>query len=222
METDEFRDPSDSSTDPSVQRILNLTDGVVAIALTLLVLDLKVPGNTFLNNSNSGSQLWSVLWSQHLIYLSYAISFYVIALFWTINHQILRRVTGHREGLSVLNFFFLFTISLMPFSSNILGRYPNNPLAITLFAINLLLAEIALSAIRRFAVAKGIFSDHPGSTRMREGSLGVIFMVLILGASIVVAWTATRWAIYVWILGALVPSMAKIWVAHHPQLEADS
>lgn len=77
-------------------------------------------------------------------------------------------------------------------------------------------------ATHRFAVAKGIFADHPGSPRMREGSLGAIFMVVILGASIVVAWMATRWAIYVWILGALVPTMAKIWVAHHPHLEADS
>ena len=55
--------------------------------------------------------------------ISYVISFYVIAQFWLVHHRVFRRIAGQREGLAWWNFAFLFTITVMPFTSDLLGKY---------------------------------------------------------------------------------------------------
>jgi uncharacterized membrane protein len=55
------------------------------------------------------------------------ISFYVIAQFWLVHHRVFRRITGQQEGLAWWNFAFLFTITVMPFTSDLLGKFSANP-----------------------------------------------------------------------------------------------
>src|SRR5215469_8670230 len=128
---------------PSVERLLALSDGVVAIAITLLVLQLNVPSPAQLANPDSASELARQLGNRSDQLIGYVISFYVIAQFWLVHHRVFRRITGQEEGLAWWNFAFLFTITVMPFTSDLLGEFPANPLAIDIFAANLLLAAVA-------------------------------------------------------------------------------
>ena len=125
---------------PSVDRLLTLSDGVVAIAITLLVLQLNVPSPATLTNPDSASELAGQLGKGADQLISYVISFYVIAQFWLVHHRVFRRITGQREGLAWWNFAFLFTITVMPFTSNLVGKFSANPLAVDIFALNLLAA----------------------------------------------------------------------------------
>lgn len=131
---------------PSVARLLTLSDSVVAIALTLLVLQLKVPPAAQVPNSASAADLAAQLAKEADQLISYLIAFYVVAQFWLAHHRVFRRVAGHHEGLAWWNFAFLFTITAMPFTSNLLGEYGNNPLAVDIFAVNVLLATLATQA----------------------------------------------------------------------------
>ena len=99
---------------PGVERLLALSDGVVAIALTLLVLQLNVPSPARLTDPNSVSELAAQLGKGADALISYVISFYVIAQFWLVHHRVFRQIAGQREGLAWWNFAFLFTITLMP------------------------------------------------------------------------------------------------------------
>jgi uncharacterized membrane protein len=101
--------PTGSRDDlPSVDRLLTLSDGVVAIAITLLVLQLNVPDVAKLTDPDSPSELATQLGKGADSLISYVISFYVIAQFWLVHHRVFRRITGQREGLAWWNFAFLF------------------------------------------------------------------------------------------------------------------
>ena len=142
MSTESVR-ASEREDVPSIDRLLALSDGVVAIALTLLVLQLKVPSMSQVTDANSASELAAALGRGGDSLVSYVISFYVVAQFWLVHHRVFQHLAGQQEGLAWLNFAFLFTITIMPFTSALLGDYSNNPLAVDIFALNLLLASLA-------------------------------------------------------------------------------
>ncbi len=145
---------SDEENMPGIDRLLALTDGVVAIALTLLILQLQIPANNLLKHDlNSASALWSALSvdGDGSELTSYLVSFVVIAQFWLVHHRILRTMRGHSEGLAWRNFAFLLALTLMPFTSDLMGRYSDNPLAVTFFGINLMALSLSTQWIRIYA-----------------------------------------------------------------------
>ena len=192
---------------PSVGRLLSLTDGVVAIALTLLVLQLKVPALS-IANENSASTLKHQLLLEGDSFVSYAISFYVIAQFWLAHHRVFRHVSGHHEGLAWWNFAFLFTITIMPFTSNLLGDYGSNPLAVDLFAINLLLASLATQAVGIFGGRWGLMKASATPELIRAGRVRAGTVSIVVAVSIGVAWINTDVAKYCWLLIAAAPWIA--------------
>jgi uncharacterized membrane protein len=195
---------------PSVARLLSLTDGVVAIALTLLVLQLTVPHGV--TPPDTAGALRKQLFSNGDEFVSYAISFYVIAQFWLAHHRVFRHVSGHHEGLAWWNFAFLFTITIMPFTSNLLGDYGSNPLAVDLFAINLLLASLATQAVGIFGGRWGLMKASATPELIRAGRVRAGTVSVVVAVSIGVAWVNTDLAKYCWLLIAAAPWIAA-WVS---------
>jgi len=192
---------------PDINRLLALTDGVVAIALTLLVLQLQVPATHALEeNPDSASKLWRALDPDGAELTSYLVSFVVIAQFWLVHHRILRNMRGHSEGLAWRNFGFLLTITLMPFTSDLIGRYGTNPVAITLFGINLVAISLSTQWIFWYSAHHGLMIDHARSPHDELVSrIRVIALAVIVSASIVFAWIATSDAKFFWLLFLIVP-----------------
>ncbi len=194
---------------PGVQRLLSLSDGVVAIALTLLVLQLRVPPLDQVAHPASASELAAQLAKGSDQLVSYVISFYVIAQFWLVHYRAFRQVAGQREGLAWWNFAFLFTITVMPFTSDLLGEYAGNPLAVDIFAVNLMLAGLATQATVAFGRRKGLVRRTDGEIRAeRARAAGT---VLVIGLSIGLAWVNTSAAKYCWLLLAVVPWAVDRW-----------
>ncbi len=195
---------------PGVERLLTLSDGVVAIALTLLVLQLKVPSLGAVGNTTSWRELGGQLLHGGGQLTSYVISFYVIGQFWLAHHRVFRDISGHREGLAWWNFAFLFTITIMPFTSNLLGDYPANPLAIDIFAVNLMLASLTTQATYVFARHNGLVT-RTDPVAVRTGQIRTVGLLVAVGLSIGVSWVNTGLAKYCWLLVALAPSVARRW-----------
>jgi uncharacterized membrane protein len=193
---------------PAVDRLLTLSDGVVAIALTLLVLELRVPP---LHDPNSASELATQLGHDTDQLLSYLISFYVIANFWLVHHRVFRRLTGQRESLAWWNFVFLFTISIMPFTSDLLGQYAENPLAVSIFAVNLLLASVSTQVVLEIGRRRGLTAPETDPRASRAGLLRALGTSVVILASIGLAWVNTDIAKYCWLLIALVPHVVDRW-----------
>ena len=139
--------------------MLALTDGVVAIALTLLVLQLQVPASTMLANDDSARELWHALNIDVGELTSYLVSFVIIAQFWLVHHRAMRDMQGHSEGLAWRNFGFLLALTLMPFTSDLIGRYGSNPVAITLFALNLAFLTLSTQWIMLYAFSHDLVEE---------------------------------------------------------------
>ncbi|HEX3947263.1 MAG TPA: TMEM175 family protein [Acidimicrobiales bacterium] len=202
---------SDRADLPDVGRLLSLTDGVVAIALTLLVLQLAVPDLDKSKAATAGA-LAEALRGGSDQFVSYVISFYVIAQFWLAHHRVFRHVAGHSEGLAWWNFAFLFTITIMPFSSNLLGDYASNPVAVDIFAVNLLLASLSTQAVGIFGARQGLLVAGTPKEAMEAGRARALAVIVAVGLSVGVAWVDTTVAKYCWLLIALLPWLAAGWV----------
>ena len=204
-------DNNDDEDIPGIDRLLALTDGVVAIALTLLVLQLQVPLTPALEHSpNSAKALWHALGVDGAELTSYLVSFVVIAQFWLVHHRILRSMRGHSEGLAWRNFGFLLTLTLMPFTSDLIGRYGSNPVAITLFGINLVAISLSTQWIYLYAAGHNLMVDGARSPHdERAARVRVVLVIFIVGLSVVLAWTDPRLAKYVWLLFLVSPSASE-------------
>jgi TMEM175 potassium channel family protein len=192
---------------PNVDRLLTLSDGVVAIALTLLVLQLRVP---LLSDASqdSASQLAAQLGKEGDQLVAYLISFYIVANFWLVHHRVFVQLRGQSEDLAWLNFAFLFTISIMPFASDLIGQYGENPLAVTIFAMNLLLASLSTQATLELARRRGLTVKGIDPRDRRAGMLRALGASVVILLSIGVAWVNPDLAKYLWLLMAVVPRLA--------------
>jgi len=203
-------DPGASQRDaPHVNRLLALSDGVIAIALTLLVLQLKLPSPDQLKDPDSAAQLAGQLGKGSAELLSYGISFFVIAQFWLVHRWAFRLIGDREEGVEWLNFAFLFTITAMPFTSALLGAFVGNPLAVDIFAANLLIASLATQAIIVSGHRKGLIPE----AKARSGRITAAVVPVVMAVSIGLAWWSTSAAMYSWILLAAAPGVINRWAS---------
>ena len=193
---------------PGPERLLALSDGVAAIALTLLVLDLRVPVISLLRHPDSASGLVAQLGKDTDQLISYVVLFYVIAQFWLTRHRVFRAVTGHSEGLAWWNFAFVFSITPVPFTSGLLGLHAENPLAVDIFAANLLLASSVSQATTRFIKRKGPSAAYD-EEQARAGRIRALSVAAIMTVSIAVAGANADLAKYLWILIAFLPDIVS-------------
>ncbi|MFF2186174.1 TMEM175 family protein [Streptomyces sp. NPDC058155] len=124
--TEEARD------ERGVGRLFTLCDGVFAIAMTLLALDLRLPD---LGKHPGDAALRQALVDLEPRYLSFLISFYAIASYWRRHRAEMRTVRVSPPGLVRLTMFLLLTIAVLPFVSNVLGSYGNQAgIAVAVYA----------------------------------------------------------------------------------------
>lgn len=115
-----------SRTQFQMERFIFFSDGVFAICITLLVIEIKVPDrNEFQIFNDIG--LWEYLSHRALIFLGFFISFGIIGHYWTVHHRIFGYGKSYTSGLLWLNLGFLFSVVLLPFSSGLLAEYGSDP-----------------------------------------------------------------------------------------------
>ncbi|MES2416901.1 MAG: TMEM175 family protein [Bacteroidota bacterium] len=97
-----------------IERIILFTDAVFAIAITLLVIEIKAP---HIRAGMTSEEIALQLTNLTPLFAGFIISFFVIAIYWRSHHRLFSFIKDYDDKLIWLNFFFLFTIILMPFSS---------------------------------------------------------------------------------------------------------
>lgn len=103
-----------------LERMIFFSDAVFAIAITLLVLEIRIPEVT---ENVSDKVLLQALGNLVPKFIGFIISFMMIGLYWTVHHRMFGIVTSYTPALLRLNLFFLFFIVLMPFSMGFYGDY---------------------------------------------------------------------------------------------------
>jgi uncharacterized membrane protein len=168
------------------ERIEMLSDGVFAIVMTLLVLDIKLPES---EERISNAALWQQLSQVTPSLTSYFLSFIVLAVFWQAHHALYHFVVGSaNRQLLQFNMLYLSFLSLIPFSAKLLGMHPDVPLALRCYGLNIL----AIAAVNILMMAYVLRTPEIRNERLppkiaRQGRvrlwLNVLFSVLGIAAT---------------------------------------
>jgi len=172
----------------SRSRLEAISDGIMAVAITLLVLRIDPP------TPAPGESLSDALLQTTLGELGiFALSFFLIARFWLLHHNVFTHLPDRVSSkLVALNFVFLALICLVPFTSELYTQYGGDPMAFAVYAITIALAGTIISII---AVLGGL------PLTLRSVAVPVIFC-----ASIPLAFVVPGWAWVLWLLILIVPS----------------
>jgi len=106
-----------------IERMILFSDAIFAIAITLMVIEIKVPAME--EGSVTDTALLKALGHLVFKFIGFLISFFIIGLYWTVHHRMFSFVENYNGKLLWLNLFFLLSIVLMPFSSGVYGEYSN-------------------------------------------------------------------------------------------------
>ena len=154
----------------SLERLAALSDGIFAVAMTLLVLDLRTPvadaGARFTTPSLWTSQglgkevaLLGALGDLVPHFLPYAMSFLTLGIFWVGQQTQLNHFATSNRHLTWIHLAFLLAVTLMPFSTGLLSEFITYRIALVVYWLNLLLLGVALFGSWRYAQRAGLMKD---------------------------------------------------------------
>lgn len=172
-------------------RIVAFSDGVFSIAITLLVLELKLPQHL------ADGELWHALGEQREQFLAYAISFAVIARFWLVHHSFFSEVKAFDTRLIALNMLYLGFLVLIPFSSQVLGDYGGQLPSVVVYSANLTAVVLVGQWMAWDARHAGLAKSSAQTER--ESVVRSAFISGVFVLSVVVAIFNASIAPYIWL-----------------------
>ena len=201
----------------TTDRLGAFSDGVFAIAITLLVLDLKIPENSHLSFKEA---IIAMLPKIEI----WVISFFAIGASWVHHHNIMVLLKRSNTTLLWLNLAFLMLISLMPWPTWLIGTYQFQPLSMAFFSGTLGMAGTIMLILWIYAAkdshltAKGI-----NLKTMKLTTFLIMRIPLIALISIILAFVHFKYALYVWLLHPVLGFfMRRMIPGTNPDLEVFS
>jgi TMEM175 potassium channel family protein len=159
------------------------SDGVFAIAITLLVLEIAVP-------AGSEADLLGAVLDQWPSYLAYLVSFSTIGAIW-LEHTVITEFLERATSVFIrLNLLLLVVVSFLPFPTKLLGEYVGEEaparVAVTIYGLNLFLASALVSLLWRYAVREGLIRPDVADSdvkmitnRLTPGLAGYVVMIVL-------------------------------------------
>jgi TMEM175 potassium channel family protein len=140
----------------SLDRLAALSDGIFAVSMTLLVLDLAVPASAGIR---SESALWSALGTLAPRLIPYLMSFLTLGIFWVGQQTQLSHFARSDRNLAWLHLGFLLLVTLMPFSTGLLAEFTAFRVALVAYWLNIFLLGAMLFAAWHYAVRAGLAKE---------------------------------------------------------------
>ena len=171
-------------------RIVAFSDGVFAIAITLLVLALEVP---------AASDLGEELKDRGNEFFAYFLSFAVVGRMWMAHHRVFGAIGRFDNTLVALNVLYLAFVALIPFTSEVLGDYSDESLGVALYAANIATCAACSQVLIRYAYRNGLMRDDAALYRGRYAGRASLALSLIFAISIPVAFLSPTAATLMWL-----------------------
>jgi uncharacterized membrane protein len=144
----------------SVERLAALSDGIFAVAMTLLVLDLRVPATEAIHSERD---LWHALAALSPRLVMYMMTFLTLGIFWVGQQTQLNHLARSERSLSWIHMVFLFAVSITPFSTSLLAAHMQYRVALLGYWLNILLLGGTLYFSWLCALGNGLVKDDiPG------------------------------------------------------------
>ncbi|WP_372784239.1 TMEM175 family protein [Phenylobacterium sp.] len=177
-----------------------LTDGLFGVAMTLLVLEVRLPDGV---EPHTGGELMRLLAGLSPKFWPYVLSFAVLGVRW---RELVRARPGHGEvSLRYINWglSYLLLVTLVPFTTMVLGRFASLPPAIWLYSANL--AGMAICAWRLSAALPAAERDQRG-----DGVVGLVVFLVSAALAVAFSFRGTPWACLAFLVNGLTPLVERI------------
>jgi uncharacterized membrane protein len=184
------------------ERLAAFSDGVIAIIITIMVLELKVP---------HGAD-WPALAKLVPVFLNYVLSFVYVAIYWNNHHHLLNTVERVSSGILWANMHPLFWLSLIPFATGWMGENHFARLPTALYGVALLMPAIAYYILQRAIVLHHGKDGHLARALGRDLK-GKISPVLYLAAIIIAFFVP-------WVSHAIYVCVALVWLVPDRRIES--
>lgn len=193
-------------------RLETLTDGIFAIAMTILVVTIQIPIGP-IHTTDLFVQTTSEVIPKFAVYF---LSFLLLAVFW-VDHHLFYLVKKTNFTMIWLNIFWLMFIALLPLSTSIIAQFPQYQLAQLIFDFNVLFIGIFLYAIWKYSVSKGMVPEkvkesYPYIKRI------LLFIPIVISAAIFVTFINPQWSMVVlFLIPVLFLAGRKFWYKDTPK-----
>ena len=185
----------DEVADEGTGRLLALSDGVFAIALTLLVIEITLPPGT------SDARLGAALVALGPHYFAYVLSFAVIARFWIAHHTAFRYIRRYDDTLIWLNLLLLLLVAFLPFPTSVLGEHGDTPVGAAFYGAILVGTSAASGAPFWYASGRGRLLRPDADRRLvRQRRISSLAGTAYFTATLPVALLAPYAAMGLWLL----------------------
>lgn len=186
-------------TERGLDRLVNFSDATVAIAITILILPLVDIAGEVTKGTTAGDLLaehWPAL-------LEFLVTFWVIARFWTLHHQVFEHVRSYNLRVMRLNFIWLISIVFLPFAANLLNSSADGDrVSHALYIGTMVVTSLTLTAIEReLRRAPELVSSPLGDTRRGPIAAGLLALALVL--SLLVPSVGLYWVLLLLLQGPL-------------------
>jgi uncharacterized membrane protein len=190
----------------STKRIETLVDGIFAIAMTLMVLNLHLPDPT---GVWTNAMVWEALANQGTNIFIYALSFFILTEFWLNHHRGFDRIKRADRGLFRLNVVWLFFVALMPFSAYLVGDFGSKIPAALFFNTNLFLLGIFSFLIRRQVIEKEL-----SEKRMEKEDIKLIYSLnliipLLAALGMLLSFIIPGYCYLIYLLAPIIPILIR-------------
>lgn len=184
------------------ERLAGLADGIFAIVLTLLVLELKVP---HIDGAVTDRAIWHELVAQSATWLGFILSFAFLFMIWRTHHFFMSVLAKNLDNVLInWNGWHLFFVALVPFSAHLLGSYPLSPLAIGIYAANVFFLSITIHGMRRYIITSDKIENILW-TRREEWSANIRVANPLIGCllAVALAWSHPKISLALFAFGIL-------------------
>jgi uncharacterized membrane protein len=187
----------------AAERLTFFSDAVVAIAITLLALELPVPRGT------TASAVVRSLGDDADVYLAFLVGFFVVAAHWRAHHRVFRWLVGEHPRLVTLSLTWLLLIVLTPFLTRVLTEGDPDVIRFAMFAVTQALLQLVFAAMVSLAARERLFAPATpvavtGHPWRHAGAGAVGFLVSVPLFPLVGQWAYVPWAAVPVIYGRLV------------------
>ena len=184
-------------------RLEAFSDGVIAIIITIMVLEMKVPHGA----------AWADLSKLGPVFLSYVLSFVNVGIYWNNHHHMLHAVKRVSAGVLWANMHLLFWLSLMPFTTGWMGENHFAALPVAVYAFDLMMCAVAYTVLQaRIITLHG--DDSVLAKAVGDDLKGKISLAAYAAAIPLALFD------YSWLAGALLIAVALIWFIPDRRIES--
>lgn len=187
-------------------RLVNFTDAVYAIALTLAALEIGLP--ELVGDADNPWQLWEAILEKGPELGAFVVAFAWVAVYWRANHRFVATLSGVSGRYTLVTLVYLAFVAVLPWPAELLGKYWGNPMSVVVFAVFAACVSGIEVVLWQVAYSDDLFGMRPSPTFKKQQMIGASSPVVIFLLSIPLAFLSPVLAMAFWVVGSMAVGFA--------------